>query len=65
MTLAIPFKVFYPAIHRGSPMSHSVRSDFTGLAIAAFIAWKLIANRVISTTTNPVTTNTIHPILMR
>ena len=27
---------------------HSVRNDFTGLAIAALIAWKLTVNKVIT-----------------
>ena len=32
---------------------HSVRRLFTGLAVAALIAWKLIVNKVISITDNP------------
>ena len=39
---------------------HSVRSDFTGLAMAALIAWKLIVANAISNADAPANMN-IHP----
>lgn len=45
--------------------THSVRNDFTGFAIAAFIDWKLIVNNAISNAATPATIKTHHPILTR
>jgi len=42
--------------------AHSVRNDFTGLAIAAFIAWKLTVIIVIKSAAQPASTNTCHLI---
>jgi hypothetical protein len=39
---------------------YSVRKLFTGLAIAAFIAWKLIVARAIATDSKPARANTHH-----
>jgi hypothetical protein len=39
-------------------LTHSVRKDLTGLAIATFNAWKLIVNNAISRANNPATAKT-------
>src|ERR1051325_5655417 len=44
---------------------HSVLNDFTGFAIAALIAWKLIVENAINTATNPANPNIHHTILVR
>ena len=44
---------------------HSVRKLFTGLAIAALIAWKLIVMNAINAAINPAMTNTHQGMLMR
>src|SRR5688572_4420189 len=44
--------------NRDSVTAHSVRSDFTGLAIAAFIAWKLTVNSATNKVHRPAMTNT-------
>ena len=41
---------------------HSVRNDFTGFAIAAFIAWKLTVINAISIVIIPAAKN-IHPLI--
>ncbi len=38
-------------------IAHSVRNDFTGLAIAAFIAWKLTVTNAIAIANNPAIKN--------
>ena len=38
---------------QSSQLVYSVRNDFTGLAIAAFIAWKLTVNKVITNAPAP------------
>src|SRR6188474_2067770 len=43
---------------------HSVLKDFTGLAIAAFIAWKLTVNNAISKVHRPAIRNTVQLILI-
>jgi len=65
MKLSIPFsntsrRTIFPDIR-----DHSVRSDFTGFAIAAFIAWKLIVANAINTASNPANRNIHHDIFMR
>ena len=45
--------------------NHSVLKLFTGLATAAFIAWKLMVNRAILKAMDAVITNTIQPIFVR
>ena len=37
---------------------HSVRKDFTGFAIAALMAWKLMVNKAINSAITPANTNT-------
>ena len=41
---------------------HSVRNDFTGFAIAAFIAWKLMVSKAIKIATTPAIKN-IHQLM--
>ena len=48
-----------------SMLLHSVLNDFTGLAIAALIAWKLTVNKAINNAAIPATTNTHQPISTR
>ena len=45
-------KLFIP-ICIGIPSPHSVRSDFTGFAIAALIAWKLMVTNAITAANKP------------
>jgi hypothetical protein len=49
----------------GGSFFYSVLKLFTGLAIAAFIAWKLIVSSVINITNNPATANIHHDIFTR
>ena len=49
---------------RNFPFTHSARKDSTGLAIAAFIAWKLTVNKAINNAINPATKNTHQWILI-
>ena len=44
---------------------YSVRNDFTGLAIAAFIAWKLTVNKVITKAPEPAAAKIHHDIPVR
>jgi hypothetical protein len=44
---------------------YSVLKFFTGLAIAAFIAWKLTVISAINNATDPAATNTHHDKSMR
>jgi len=44
---------------------HSVRNDFTGFDLAAFIAWKLTVTNEITKAINPAAANTSQFILMR
>ena len=48
-----------------SIVTHSVRNDFIGLAIAAFIAWKLTVNKVINNAPPIAMANTYHVISVR
>ena len=45
-------------------MGYSVRNDFTGFAIAALIAWKLIVTDAITKAATAAAVNTIHPIFI-
>jgi len=62
-----------PGGHIGPPLRlasdasrfYSVRKLFTGLAIAALMAWKLMVIRAIRQATIPTKTNTHQLILMR
>jgi len=67
-----PVQTFYPArpsARSGLPASsafrHSVRNDFTGFEIAAFIAWKLTVIMAITMAINPANTNIHQLILIR
>ena len=52
---------------RRSPLdiTHSVRNDLTGFAIAAFIAWTLIVASAITIAINPANRNIHQLMLMR
>ena len=57
------FKYFLHPAAVGRPLfliTHSVRNDFTGLAIAAFIAWKLTVSKAIAITNIPANANIHH-----
>ena len=60
------FKLRTPGIHFSQltihAAAHSVRSDFTGFAIAAFIAWKLTVINAINKAVIPAKANTHHSI---
>ena len=48
---------------RDSVSAHSVLSDFTGFAIAAFIAWKLTVSKAIKIAITPAIKN-IHQLII-
>ena len=52
-------------LNHSSLITHSVRNDFTGLAIAAFTAWKLTVNMAINKAITPAKTKTHQPIFIR
>ena len=49
-------------IHYSLLRFYSVRNDFTGFAIAAFIAWKLIVTKAITAARIPAVINIHHGI---
>ena len=50
---------------QSSQLVYSVRNDFTGLAIAAFIAWKLTVANAINIINKPARANIHQPKAMR
>ncbi len=61
--------IFFRPVHKNDfhifhifKLNHSVLKLFTGLAIAAFIAWKLIVANAIKTARNPAAIN-IHQLM--
>ena len=54
----------FPRLTEDLGLFYSVLRLFTGLAIAALIAWKLTVNKVIVTAANAASTNTCHLIVI-
>jgi hypothetical protein len=55
----------YELVAHGSQRSYSVLKLFTGFAIAALTAWKLMVTNAIANANTVVIAKTIQPILIR